>query len=180
MNNDILKVLYSKEEIDNACKSLGNEISKTYAGKTPVVVGVLKGAIFFMTDIVRAVDSYMQIDFIDVSSYHGGTESSGTVELLQDINTNITGRDVLIVEDIVDTGRTLKFLLDTFADRGAKSIKVCTLLDKPAGRKVDVKSDFTGFKVPNEFVVGYGLDYDEKYRNLPYIGVLKPEIYANK
>lgn len=179
MNNDILKVLYSKEEIQAAVERLGKEIAQTYAGKTPVVVGVLKGAIFFMTDIARAVDSYMQIDFIDVSSYHGATESSGTVELLQDINTDIDGRDVLIVEDIVDTGRTLKFLLDTFADRGARSIKVCTLLDKPAGRAVDAESDFIGFKVPNEFVVGYGLDYDEKYRNLPYIGVLKPKIYTN-
>ncbi|GAD17553.1 hypoxanthine phosphoribosyltransferase [Lentilactobacillus otakiensis] len=179
MNNDILKVLYSKEEIEAACQRLGKDISKTYAGKTPVVVGVLKGAIFFMTDIVRAVDTYMQIDFIDVSSYHGATQSSGTVELLQDINTDISGRDVLIVEDIVDTGQTLKFLLDTFANRGASSIKVCTLLDKPAGRTVKVSSDFIGFKVPNEFVVGYGLDYDERYRNLPYIGVLKPEIYAN-
>lgn len=179
MNNDILKILYSKDEIDSACQRLGKEISQAYAGKVPVVIGVLKGAIFFMTDIARHVDGYMQIDFVDVSSYHGGTSSSGTVELLQDINTDISGRDVLIVEDIVDTGRTLRFLLDLFDKRGANSVKVCTLLDKPAARIVGADSDFIGFKVPNEFLVGYGLDYDEKYRNLPYIGVLKPKIYSH-
>ncbi|GEP23416.1 hypoxanthine phosphoribosyltransferase [Lentilactobacillus diolivorans] len=179
MDNDILKVLYSQNEIKEACERLGKQIQKEYEGKTPVVIGVLKGAVFFMADIVRAADTYMQMDFIDVSSYHGGTKSSGEVELVTDITLDAAGRDVLIIEDIVDTGQTLKFLMDTFANRGANSIKVCTLLDKPAGRLVEANSDFIGFEVPNEFVVGYGLDYDEKYRNLPYIGVLKPKIYSH-
>ncbi|EEI19810.1 hypoxanthine phosphoribosyltransferase [Lentilactobacillus hilgardii] len=179
MNNDILKVLYSIEQIDEACKRLGKQIQKVYADKVPVVIGVLKGATFFMSDIVRQADTYMEIDFIDVSSYHGTTQSSGKVDLVTDISTDVFGRDVLIIEDIVDTGRTLKFLMDNLTKRGARSIKVCTLLDKPAGRQVEANSDFIGFEVPNEFVVGYGLDYDEKYRNLPYIGVLKPEIYTN-
>ncbi|KRM44866.1 hypoxanthine phosphoribosyltransferase [Lentilactobacillus parafarraginis] len=179
MDNDILKVLYSTDEIHAACSRLGQQIQKTYADKVPVVIGVLKGATFFMSDIVREIDTYMEIDFIDVSSYHGATQSSGRVDLITDISTDVAGRDVLIIEDIVDTGRTLKFLMTNLSERGAKSIKVCTLLDKPEGRQVEAKSDFIGFQVPNEFVVGYGLDYDEKYRNLPYIGVLKPEIYTN-
>ncbi|GHP13161.1 hypoxanthine phosphoribosyltransferase [Lentilactobacillus fungorum] len=179
MDNDILKVLYSQDEINEACQRLGKQIQTAYQDKFPVVIGVLKGATFFMSDIVRATDTYMQIDFIDVSSYHGGTQSSGDVELVTDITTDVSGRDVVIVEDIVDTGQTLKFLLDMLKGRGAKSIKVCSLLDKPAGRTVDAHADYIGFEVPNEFVVGYGLDYDEKYRNLPYIGVLKPEIYTN-
>ncbi|GAY74165.1 hypoxanthine phosphoribosyltransferase [Lentilactobacillus kosonis] len=179
MDNDILKVLYSKSDIQEACQRLGKEIKSYYGDKVPVVIGVLKGAIFFMTDVIRDTDMYMELDFMDVSSYHGTTQSSGVVELVTDISTDISGRDVLIMEDIVDTGRTLKFLIDTLNDRGASSIKVCTLLDKPSGRVVEASSDFIGFEVPNEFVVGYGLDYEEKYRNLPYIGVLKPEIYTN-
>ncbi len=179
MNNDILKVLYSTDQIQEACRRLGKQIQAVYADKVPVVIGVLKGATFFMADIVREADTYMEIDFIDVSSYHGGTQSSGQVDLVTDISTSVRNRDVLIIEDIVDTGQTLKFLMDTLTNRGANSIKVCTLLDKPAGRQVKADSDFIGFEVPNEFVVGYGLDYEEKYRNLPYIGVLKPEIYTN-
>ncbi|WP_283679351.1 hypoxanthine phosphoribosyltransferase [Lentilactobacillus sp. Marseille-Q4993] len=179
MDNDILKVLYSEEEIQNACKRLGEEVKDDYRGKVPVVISVLKGAIFFTTDVVRNIDMKMEMDFIDVSSYHGTTQSSGEVQLVNDISTDVSGRDVLIMEDIVETGRTLKFLIDNLKERGANSIKVCTLLDKPAGRVVEAKSDFIGFEVPNEFVVGYGLDYAEKYRNLPYIGVLKPEVYSH-
>ncbi len=180
MNNDILKTLYSKKDIEVACKRLANEITEYYQGKeSPLVVGVLKGAVIFMTDVIRQVDAYVDMDFIDVSSYHGTTKSSGKVDLVTDINSDPKGRDILIMEDIVDTGRTLKFLIENLTKRGAKSVKVCTLLDKPEGRVVDTHSDFTGFQVPNEFVVGYGLDYEEKYRNLPYIGVLKPEIYQN-
>lgn len=180
MNNDILKTLYSVEDIDAACKRLGAEISEYYQDKTPIVIGVLKGSMFFMADLVRYADIYMEMDFMDVSSYHGGLSSSGEVELITDIVNDVSGRDILIVEDIVDTGRTLKFLMDNLRDRGASSIEVCTLLDKPSGRVVDATSKFIGFEVPNEFVVGYGLDYEEKYRNLPYIGVLKPEIYSTK
>ncbi|GAA6236736.1 hypoxanthine phosphoribosyltransferase [Apilactobacillus micheneri] len=180
MNNDILKTLYSEEDIENACKRLGEKITKDYQGENPIVIGVLKGAIFFMTDIVRDIDLYMDIDFIDVSSYHGGTQSSGSIELMKDVDIDVNGRNVLFIEDIIDTGRTLKYLEDLLSDRGAKSIKVCTLMDKPEGRVVEAKADYVGLEVPNEFVVGYGLDYNGKYRNLPYVGVLKPEVYSNK
>ncbi|WP_105957332.1 hypoxanthine phosphoribosyltransferase [Apilactobacillus quenuiae] len=180
MNNDILKTLYSEEDIENACKRLGEQITKDYQGENPIVIGVLKGAIFFMTDIVRDIDLYMDIDFIDVSSYHGGTQSSGSIELMKDVDIDVNGRNVLFIEDIIDTGRTLKYLEDLLSDRGAKSISVCTLMDKPEGRVVEAKADYVGLEVPNEFVVGYGLDYDGKYRNLPYVGVLKPEVYSNK
>lgn len=180
MNNDILKTLYSKEDIANACRRLGKQITEEYGDKNPVVIGVLKGAIFFMTDIIREMDLYMDIDFIDVSSYHGGTSSSGSIELMKDIDIDVKGRDVIFIEDIIDTGRTLKYLEDLLADRGASSIKVCTLMDKPEGRVVEAKADYVGLEVPNEFVVGYGLDYKGKYRNLPYVGVLKPEVYSNK
>ena len=180
MNNDILKTLYSKEDITDACRRLGQQITADYKDKKPVVVGVLKGAIFFMTDVVREMDLYMDIDFIDVSSYHGGTASSGTIELMKDIDVDVNGRDVIFIEDIIDTGRTLKYLEDLLAERGARSIKVCTLMDKPEGRVVEAKADYVGLEVPNEFVVGYGLDYQGKYRNLPYVGVLKPEVYSDK
>lgn len=180
MNNDILETLYSKEDITDACRRLGQQITTDYKDRKPVVVGVLKGAIFFMTDIVREMDLYMDIDFIDVSSYHGGTASSGTIELMKDIDVDVNGRDVIFIEDIIDTGRTLKYLEDLLAERGARSIKVCTLMDKPEGRVVEAKADYVGLEVPNEFVVGYGLDYQGKYRNLPYVGVLKPEVYSDK
>lgn len=180
MNNDILKTLYSKEDIEDACRRLGQQITADYKDRKPVVVGVLKGAIFFMTDIVREMDLYMDIDFIDVSSYHGGTASSGTIELMKDVDVDVNGRDVIFIEDIIDTGRTLKYLEDLLAERGARSIKVCTLMDKPEGRVVEAKADYVGLEVPNEFVVGYGLDYQGKYRNLPYVGVLKPEVYSDK
>lgn len=180
MNNDILKTLYSEEDIKQACQTLGQQISEDYKGKTPIVIGVLKGAIFFMTDIVREMDIYTKLDFIDVSSYNGGTESSGSVKLIKDIDVDVNGKDVIFMEDIIDTGRTLKYLKELLADRGANSIKVCTLMDKPEGRVVEVKADYVGFEVPNEFVVGYGLDYDGKYRNLPYVGVLKPKIYSDQ
>lgn len=180
MNNDILKNLYSKEDIQEACRRLGQQITSDYKGKKPIVVGVLKGAIFFMTDVVREMDVYIDIDFIDVSSYHGGTASSGSIELVKDVELDVKGRDVIFMEDIIDTGRTLKYLEDLLAERGAKSIKVCTLMDKPEGRVVDAKADYVGLEVPNEFVVGYGLDYKGMYRNLPYVGVLKPEVYSDK
>lgn len=180
MNNDIEKVLYSKEDIAAACKRLGQQLAEDYRDKTPLMVCVLKGAILFMTDVIRDMDIYATIDFIDVSSYNGGTESSGTIRLLKDLDTDVAGRDVVLVEDIIDTGRTLKYLEDLLKDRQAKSIKVCTLMDKPSGRVVEAKADYVGFNVPSEFVVGYGLDYEEKYRNLPYVGVLKPSVYSDK
>ncbi|WP_125705806.1 hypoxanthine phosphoribosyltransferase [Lacticaseibacillus daqingensis] len=179
MNDDILKVLYSKEDIAAITARLAQEIKRDYAGKRPLVVGILKGAIMFMTDLVREVDDYLEIDFMDVSSYGDATESSGEVKIIKDLDTSVAGRDVLIVEDIVDTGRTLSYLMRLFATRDAKSVKICTLMDKPERRVKEVKADYVGTAVPNEFVVGYGLDYAERYRNLPYIGVLKPEVYAH-
>ncbi|KRM71234.1 hypoxanthine phosphoribosyltransferase [Lacticaseibacillus brantae] len=178
MNPDILKVLYSREDIQAINARLAAQIKADYAGKNPLVVCILKGAILFMTDLVREIDDYLEIDFMDVSSYGDATISSGEVKIIKDLDTSVRGRDVLIVEDIVDTGRTLRYLMDMFQTRQANSIKVCTLMDKPEGRVVDVSADYVGTKVPNEFVVGYGLDYAERYRNLPYIGVLKPEVYA--
>lgn len=179
MNNDIERVLYSQDDIKAACQRLGADITRDYAGKKPLFIGVLKGVIFFMTDLLRELDFLADIDFIDVSSYHGGTASTGEITLVHDIDTDISGRDVIIVEDILDTGRTLAYLRERLSERNPKSLKVCTLLDKPEGRVVEAKADYVGFNVPNEFLVGYGLDYVEYYRNLPYVGVLKPEVYAN-
>lgn len=180
MNNDIERVLYSQDDIKAACQRLGAQLTEDYAGKRPLVIGVLKGVIFFMTDLLREMDLMTDLDFIDVSSYHGGTASTGEVTLEQDISTDIKDRDVIIVEDILDSGRTLAYLKDFLEARQPRSFKVCTLLDKPEGRVVEAKADYVGFNVPNEFLVGYGLDYQEFYRNLPYVGILKPEVYANK
>lgn len=177
MDNDIAKVLYSEADIKEACQRLGKQLTKDYAGTRPLILSVLTGAMFFTTDVVREFDGYAQIDFIDVSSYNGGTQSSGKVELITDISEDVSGRDVLIIEDIVDTGRTLRYVMDLLYSRNAKSVKICSFLDKPAGRDVEATADYVGFTVPNEFVVGYGLDYQGYYRNLPYVGVLKPEIY---
>lgn len=180
MNPDILKVLYSQDDIHAITARLGTELKRDYAGKNPLVVCILKGAVMFMTDLVREIDDYMELDFMDVSSYGDATESSGEVKIIKDLDASVKDRNVLIVEDIVDTGRTLKYLTDIFKTRQAKSVRICALMDKPEGRVVDVQADYVGTTVPNEFVVGYGLDYAERYRNLPYIGVLKPEVYAAK
>lgn len=177
MNNDIERVIYSASAIQKREKELAAQLSDEYRGKKPVIVSVLTGAIFFTVDVFDKMDIFAQLDFIDVSSYGGGTQSSGHVKLVHDLKNDIKGRDVLVMEDIVDTGRTLKFLVDLLKDRGANSIKVCSMLDKPEGRVMDVKADYVGFNVPNEFLVGYGLDYDGYYRNLPYVGVLKPSVY---
>ncbi|HJA90811.1 MAG TPA: hypoxanthine phosphoribosyltransferase [Candidatus Jeotgalibaca merdavium] len=174
---DIKEVLYTEEEIRQATQELGAVLTKEYAGKNPLVIGVLKGAIMFMTDLSRAMDCDLELDFMDVTSYGAAIESSGDVKILKDLDTSVEGRDLLIVEDIIDTGRTLSYLIEIFRHRKAKSIKVVTLLDKKERRAVDLEADYVGIHVPNEFVVGYGLDYIEKYRNLPYIGVLKEEIY---
>ncbi|WP_026569007.1 MULTISPECIES: hypoxanthine phosphoribosyltransferase [Sediminibacillus] len=180
MNNDIEKVLISEEEIKEKCQELGARLTKEYEGKFPLAVGVLKGAMPFMSDILRAMDTHLEMDFMDVSSYGGETRSSGEVKIVKDLDTKVEGRDLLIIEDIIDSGLTLSYLVDLFKYRKANSIKIVTLLDKPEGRKVDIKADVVGFHVPNEFVVGYGLDYKEKYRNLPYVGVLKPKIYGGE
>ena len=161
------------------CSELGKELTEIYKDKNPLVVGVLKGAVPFMADIVREMDCHLELDFMDVSSYGNATISSGEVKILKDLDTNVEGRDMLIVEDIIDSGRTLAYLVDLFKYRKAKSVKIVTLLDKPEGRVVKIDADYIGFDVPNEFVVGYGLDYAEQYRNLPYVGVLKPSVYQS-
>ncbi len=177
LHPDIEEVLYSEEEIIAVVKDLGAQLTKEYEGKNPLVIGVLKGAVMFMTDLSRAMDCDLELDFMDVSSYGAGMESSGDVKILKDLDTTVDGRDLLIVEDIIDTGRTLSYLIEIFKYRKAKSIKVVTLMDKKERRVVDLEADYIGINVPNEFVVGYGLDFNEKYRNLPYIGILKTEVY---
>ncbi len=180
MHNDVLKVLLSEEEIAAKVKELGRRITADYQGKTPIVVSVLKGSVVFVADLIRAMDVDLQIDFMVVSSFAGGTVSTGAVKILKDIDNTIEGRDVLIVEDILDSGITLEYITGIFKGRQAKSIRIATLLDKPARRKSNIVPDYVGFVVPDEFVVGYGLDYAEKYRNLPYIGVLKPSVYSKE
>ncbi|KIS04191.1 hypoxanthine phosphoribosyltransferase [Paucilactobacillus wasatchensis] len=179
MDNDIERILYSRDDIAKAAKRLGKQLTNDFQDKRPIIISVLKGAILFTVDVIKEMDVYAEIDFIDVASYHGGTQSSGEIDLVRDIGSDIAGRNILIIEDIIDTGRTLKYLIDLLKSRNAAEIKVCTLLDKEEGRLIDVKADYVGFSVPNEFVVGYGLDYQELYRNLPYVGVLKPSVYTN-
>lgn len=179
LEKDIEKVVVSREQIKEACERLGKQLTEDYKDKDVVVVGILRGAALFMMDVVREMDCHVELDFMDVSSYHGGTSSSGEVKIVKDLDTPVEGRHILIVEDIVDTGRTLRYIIDLLLHRKAASVKVCTLTDKPEGRVVkDVNADYVGIEVPNEFLVGYGLDYEQKYRNLPYIGVLKPEVYS--
>lgn len=180
MENDIQAILCTKEEIAERTTELGHELAALYADQNPLVVGILKGAVPFMADIIRAMNIPLEMDFMDVSSYGNATVSSGEVKILKDLDTQVQDRHVLIVEDIIDSGQTLAYLVDLFKYRQAKSVKIVTLLDKKAGRKVAIEADYVGFEVPNEFVVGYGLDYSEKYRNLPYVGVLKPSVYELK
>lgn len=179
MKNDIEKVLLTEEEIQNKVRELGALLTEEYQSRFPLVIGVLKGAMPFMSDLIRRIDTFLEMDFMDVSSYGHSTVSSGEVKIVKDLNTSVEGRDILIVEDIIDSGLTLSYLVQLFQYRKAKSVKIVTLLDKPSGRKADIKADYAGFVVPDAFVVGYGLDYAEKYRNLPYIGVLKPHVYSN-
>jgi len=180
MKNDIQSVLISQEQLDQKVKELGEKISTDYAGKNLLMVSVLKGSVVFMADLMRAISVHCEIDFMSVSSYGRGTKTSGVVKIIKDLDISLEGRDLLIVEDILDSGLTLSYIKNILLDRSPSSIKICTLLDKPERRKSDIKADYIGFNVPDEFVVGYGLDYDEKYRNLPYIGVLKPLVYSGK
>jgi len=178
MRNDIKSVLYSEALLAEKVAELGIQITTDFAGKDLLVIGVLKGANIFLSDLVRKIDLPVQIDFIAASSYGSSTESSGVVRILKDLDYSIEGKHVMIVEDIIDTGLTLHYLLDNFSSRNPASLSVCTLLDKPERRKVDIDVAYKGFDIPDEFIVGYGIDYAEKYRNLPYIATLKPEIYA--
>ena len=181
MKNDIARVLISEEQLKKRVKELASEISRDYDGKNPTMVCILKGSVMFYADLLRAMPIPVTLDFMAVSSYGNKTKSSGEVEIRKDLSTSIENKHVIIVEDIVDSGFTLSYLTRMLASRGAKSIKLCTLLDKPARRApgITLKSDYTGFVVGDEFVVGYGLDYSERYRNLPYVGILKPEVYEN-
>lgn len=180
LEKDIENVLISEEQLQAKARELGEVLTRDYEGKYPLAIGVLKGAMPFMGDLMKRIDGYIEMDFMDVSSYGSATVSSGEVKIVKDLNTSVEGRDILIIEDIIDSGLTLSYLVDLFKYRKAKSIKIVTLLDKPTGRKVDLQADYIGFEVPDAFVVGYGLDYVERYRNLPYIGILKPAIYASE
>ena len=178
MLQDIERVLLSEEQLRQRVRELGEEISKEYAGKEILMIGVLRGAVMFMADLARAIDVPVMIDFMAVSSYGTSTSSSGIVRILKDLDEEVAGKHVLIVEDIIDSGLTLSYLVDNIKSRQPASVRICTLLNKPERRKVDLEVNYNGFVVPDEFVVGYGLDYAEKYRNLPFIGILKPAIYA--
>ena len=178
LENDIKKILISHDEIVTAARELGQKLTKDYQGKNPILVGILKGSVPFMAELIKHIDTHIELDFMLVSSYHGGTSSTGVINIIKDMDQDIKGRDILFVEDIIDTGKTLKSLKELFEGRQPASVKIATLLDKPEGRLVEIEADYTCFTIPNEFVVGYGLDCDENYRNLPYIGVLKEEVYS--
>ena len=177
MYNDLERILFTKEQIAERVKELGAEISKDYAGKTPLVVCILKGSVLFFSDLIKEISIQINLDFMAVSSYGSATISSGEVKMIKDLDNSIENRHVIIVEDIVDTGHTLKYLIKNLNARMPASVKVCTLLNKQCRRVVDISPDYIGFEVGDHFVVGYGLDYDEGYRHVPEVGVLKPEVY---
>lgn len=178
MHPDLQEILLTEQQIARKVQELGERISEDYRGNDILMVGVLKGAVIFMADLVRRITVPVSIDFMAVSSYGKASESSGVVQILKDLDRNIAGRHVILVEDIVDTGLTLKYMMENLSTRKPASLKICTLLDKPSRRKADVTTDYNGFVIPDKFVVGYGLDCAEKYRNLRDIGVLKPEVYT--
>ena len=178
MKEDVLRVLLSEDEIREKVRELGGKITADYKNSNRMLVTVLKGAVVFLADLMRQIDVPAEIDFMVVSSYGSGVKSSGVVKIVKDLDVPLAGKDILIVEDILDSGLTLSYIKELLESRGPRSIRIATLLDKPSRRKVDLQADYIGFSVPDEFVIGYGLDYDEKYRNLPYIGILKPEVYS--
>lgn len=177
MEKDILKVLIDEKTLKNRVAELGKIIEREYQGKDLMVIGVLKGCMFFLTDLVREINLPLTMDFMVVSSYGNATKSSGVVRIIKDLERDIQGKDILIVEDIVDTGLTLSYLIEVLKGRNPNSVKVISLLDKPSRRKIEVDVEHIGFSVPDEFVCGYGLDYNEVYRNLPFVCILKPEVY---
>lgn len=178
MKEDVLRVLLSEDEIREKVRELGGKITADYKNSNLMLVTVLKGAVVFLADLMRQIDVPAEIDFMVVSSYGSGVKSSGVVKIVKDLDVPLAGKDILIVEDILDSGLTLSYIKELLESRGPRSIRIATLLDKPSRRKVDLQADYIGFSVPDEFVIGYGLDYDEKYRNLQYIGILKPEVYS--
>jgi len=177
MHNDIEKVLLNQEEIETRTAELAAELKADYDGKNPILVGLLKGSTMFMAELMKSLDIELQIDFMDVSSYDG-TASTGDVKIVKDLDTSVRGRHVIIAEDIVDTGRTLEKVIELLNNRGAESVEMITLLDKPEARVAPVYAKYVGFSIPKSFVVGFGLDYNEKYRNLPYVGILKESVYS--
>ena len=178
MDQDILKVLLTEEQIKARVQEMGDQLYDAFQNKNPMFVGVLNGCFIFMADLVRATQLKSELEFIGVSSYNNATKSSGVVQITRDLQRDISGRDIIVVEDILDSGNTLYFLTEYLKTKGADSVTIATLLDKPARREKPIKADYAGFEVPDEFVVGYGLDYAQQYRNIPYIGVLKPEVYT--
>lgn len=178
MDDDIRQILFSQEQLAAIVREIGAKISRDYQDRNLLMVSVLKGSVMFMTDLMRAVTIPCSIDFMAVSSYGSGTKTSGVVKIIKDLDINLKGYDVLVVEDILDSGMTLSYILELLESREPKSIRLCTLFDKPDRRTVKITPDYVGTVVPDEFIVGYGLDYSEKYRNLPYVGILKPEIYG--
>ena len=180
LEQDIERVLFTEEELKQRVKEIARRIDADYAGKEPLLISVLRGSFVFMADLVREITLPCTVDFMAVSSYGGGTTSPGQVKIVKDLSEQIEGKDVLVVEDILDSGNTLSYLLKLLEARHPASIRLCTLLDKPERRTKPVAVQYTGFTIPDEFVVGYGLDYDEKYRNLPYIGILKPRVYGGE
>ncbi|NMB28016.1 MAG: hypoxanthine phosphoribosyltransferase [Tissierellia bacterium] len=178
MENIVKEVLLTSEEIDARVKELGKQISEDYKGKNLMLVGILKGAVIFMAELAKSIDMPILMDFMAVSSYGKSSTSTGVVRIIKDLDCSIEDKDILIIEDIIDTGLTLSYLTDNLQKRGAKSVKICTLLDKPDRRKAKVPVHYRGFLIPDEFVVGYGLDYAEQYRNLPFVAALKEEVYS--
>ena len=179
MHADIKEVLFNRDDIAGIVKRIASEISEDYKEKDVLLVGILKGSVVFMADLMRAIETKCNIDFMAVSSYGASSKSSGVVKILKDLDLSVEGKDILIVEDILDSGITLNYLKDLFIRRGVNSLKICTILNKPDRRKAPIYADYVGFDIPDEFVVGYGLDYAEKYRNLPFVGILKREVYEN-
>jgi len=179
LDKDVGEILITEEQIQQRARELGRQISRDYQGKDLLLVCVLKGAVTFLADLMRAITVPHEVDFMAISSYGASTESSGVVRILKDLDTNIEGRNVLIVEDIVDTGRTLDYITQNLKTRRPRSVRICTLLNKPSRREIDIALDYVGFDIPNKFVIGYGLDFAEIYRSLRYIGVLKKEKYQN-
>ena len=177
MHKDVERILYTEEELRRRVKELGAQITADYAGRRPILASVLRGSYIFMADLTRAIDLDVTVDFMAVSSYGAGTVSSGQVEIKKDLSDTIEGRDLIIVEDILDSGNTLYYLMDVLRARRPASIRICALMDKPERRTKPISADYAGFTIPDAFIVGYGLDYAERYRNLPYVGVLRPSVY---
>lgn len=178
MEDDVCEVLITREEIRAKTAELAGQITADYQGQDLLLLCILKGGLLFLADLMRQIQLPLEIDFMAVSSYGNATESSGVVRILMDLETNIQGRNVLIVEDIIDTGRTLNYIIHNLRTRGPASVKICALLNKPARRELDIHVDYVGFEIPDKFVIGYGLDYGEIYRNLPFVGILRPELYS--